>query len=155
MTKQIIKEKELITIIKESVVKVLNELSPGLLQKAADKAYDIGRYSQAENLQQGAEDACTETYGINGTLKASPKAIFWINGRYSCSLSRDARFCTRSSNYFADVPTTRGYIQSSIPKEMKVKDIKIARLIAKWWNQYGEEDIPMLSDWHSFVDYGN
>ena len=131
----------------------LNEIHPGTYQHAADKARELGRYSQADNLEAGAGDACGAEYNEPNKVHATPKSIAYINGKYSCLLARDGSFSTRGANYFSDVSKTQGWIQNNVPEEMKTRDMALARKIVRWWNEYGEKDIPVLKDWHSFVNY--
>lgn len=131
---------------------MVNEIHPKIYQHAADKARELGRFSQADNLENGAANACGGEYDEFNKVKATPKSICYINGEYQCCLSADGMFSTRGNNYFSQKPTTHGHILNNVPKEMKT-DPKLARKIVKWWSEYGNKEIPVLSDWHNFVNY--
>lgn len=133
---------------------MLKELSPQLLQHAADVAYNKGRYSQSDNFQNGADAECAKDFNMEG-VNVSPRRITYMNDKLRCILNCDGQYSI--STTLSSKSSEHGYINAGsreVPRYMKTKDVKLARMIAKWWNMYGQVELPMLQDWHSWVDYG-
>lgn len=135
---------------------MLKELSPELLQHAADVARDSKRYSQADNLEVGATDTVNSELNPNGDqdIRYTVKSVAWITpNNWSCVLCSDGHF--RTSHRYGQGCTTSGTIlgDQNVPKEMKTSPQQ-ARKIVAWWKRFGKENLPQLADWHNFVNYG-
>lgn len=140
--------------ISNSLNEGLSELSPKLLQRAYDKAEQSRRYNQRDAFDAGAAARMPE-FNIEGRMDANPRRIRWINGIASCLIAKNGQYHVGSANYFKTITSETGTFSNSsdyIPEYMKSEDKVIARKIAKWWQEYGEVDIPKLGDWHSFVN---
>ena len=136
---------------------MLNELSPELLQHAAEKSREMRRYKQADNLESGA------TYTLNNELnpggndqkiRYNVKSVSWITpDRWSCVLCYDGNY--RTSHLYGNGCTTTGNLSGSknVPNEMKT-DAAQARKIVGWWKRFGKVDLPQFNDWHNLVNYG-
>ena len=132
----------------------VNELSPNLLQHAADKARGLNRYSQADNLEAGADAAAGSEFNEPNKVKATPRAISYINGKYACTITNEGNYGTKSANYFADVTNEHGTISDfSFPRVLKTSDKALARKLAMWWSKYGKGKQLSLADWHTYFDF--
>lgn len=151
-------ESQLKSIITETVKKVLkemDELSPKLLQNAADKAWDSGRYSQAENFESEAgARASSEFGGDNNIRRITARNIACVSPDGSAwSISRDGSYYFRpKSGYNNESGHLTG--MTKFPDYMKT-DKHTARTIVKWWQKYNNADaeIPFMNDWHELVKW--
>lgn len=152
-----INESQLHTIIKESVKKVLremDELSPALLQRAADKAFDQNRWSQHDAFEDEAGKRAQAEFAEDSTIRIiTPKKISYISpdGAF-CVITRDGTYSYRPKNGFNnETGNLRG--GNGFPNHMKVRDKRTARTIVKWWNTYNmvENPIPVMEDWHNLL----
>lgn len=151
-------ESQLKSIIMEAAKKVLkemDELSPKLLQNAADTAWDRGRYSQAENFESEAgARASSEFGGDNNIRRITAKNIACVSPDGSAwSISRDGSYYFRpKSGYNNESGHLTG--MTKFPDYMKT-DKNTARTIVKWWQKYNNADaeIPFMNDWHELVKW--
>lgn len=139
----------------KSLNESLDELSPNLLQHAADKARSLKRDSQADNLESGATAAVGSEFNEANKINATAKSVSYKNGKHFCTITDEGYYGTKSSNYFADVTNEHGKITDAyFPKVLKVKDKTLARKLALWWNKYGKGAQLTLDDWRTYFDYG-
>ena len=149
-------EQQLIQLISESVMKVIkegvDELSPKLIQRAADKAWDSQRYSQAQNFEDEAARRATSEFEGNQRIKrVTPKSIAYLSVNEGASIIyNDGSYVFRpASGYNNESGWLTG--MTKFPEYMKVDDKRSARAIARWWKIYyeGDREIPFMSDWHN------
>ena len=159
----VLNESQLKTIILESVKRVVNEmlyegvdeLSPELLQRATDKAWDARRWSQAENFENYAAKRATEEFGgLKGQVRRiTPRQIVWMSDEDdACMLYNDgAYYFQPRSGFNKESGNFKGL--NNFPKYMKISDKITARAITRWWKRYHKPDveIPFLEDWHNVV----
>lgn len=134
----------------------LDELSPKLIQKAADKAWDMERYSQAEKFEDEAERRAGAEFGKDECIRRiTPKSIAYVMADNSSGLiCRDGSYTFRPrSGYNNESGNLRG--RSKFPDYMKVHDKHAARTISRWWKMYHDEgiEIPFIDDWHNLVKW--
>jgi len=151
-------ESQLKTIVMETAKKVLkemDELSPKLLQNAADTAWDRGRYSQAENFESEAGARASSEFGGDDNIRRiTAKNIACVSPDGSAwSISRDGSYYFRpKSGYNNESGHLTG--MAKFPDYMKT-DKHTARTIVKWWQKYNNADaeIPFMNDWHELVKW--
>lgn len=154
----VINEARLKDIVMEATKKVLkemDELSPKLLQNAADTAWDRGRYSQAEKFESEAgARASSEFGGDNNIRRITARNIACVSPDGSAwSISRDGSYYFRpKSGYNNESGHLTG--MTKFPDYMKT-DKHTARTIVKWWQKYNNADaeIPFMNDWHELVKW--
>ena len=133
----------------------IDELSPKLLQKAADKAWDMSRYKQAKSFEgEAAKRASEEFQGDSCIRRITPKSIAYVLPDGSAGLiCNDGSYAYRPSSGYNN---ERGWLRgmTRFPKYMKVPDKRTARSICRWWKIYyaGEKDVPFMDDWHEIAE---
>lgn len=140
-------------MVSESLKKVLNEISPKLLQHAADIADKKGRYSQRDNFEKGGDERAENAFSKRPDIRVSARVFTYRteSGSYA-SISRDGGYYFKTaSGYNNEQGNLKAF--KRFPEYMSVNDKSLARLIEKWWKEYGEVDIPCMNDWHNFVNY--
>ena len=154
----VINESKLKYLVMETAKKVLkemDELSPKLLQNAADTAWDKGRYSQAENFESEAGTRASSEFGGDDNIRRiTAKNIACVSPDGSAwSISRDGSYYFRpKSGYNNESGHLTG--MTKFPDYMKT-DKHTARTIVKWWQKYNNSDteIPFMNDWHELVKW--
>lgn len=134
----------------------LDELSPKLLQHASDKAWDLGRYSQSENLEDEAGKRAQNEFGAaDGIRVITPKKISYESATGAfCAIFRDGSYsCRPRSGYNNESGNLPGSVE--FPKEMRVTDKRAARALSRWWKIYytGEKPCPVMEDWHNMLQW--
>ena len=135
---------------------MLKELSPELLQHAADKSREMRRYKQADNLETGAIDTVNNELNPGGqdkNIRYGVNNVAWVTpDKWSCVLCSNGRY--RTSHLYGRGLTTSGTLSGTeiVPKEMKT-DPAQARKIVNWWKRFGQADLPQFTDWHNLVNY--
>ena len=134
----------------------VDELSPKLIQKAADKAWDKSRWSQAENFEdEAAKRAASEFGNDNYIRRITPKSIAYMSpGEDACLIYRDGSYVFRPrSGYNNESGWLTG--MSKFPDYMKVDDKRAARSLSRWWKFYyeGDKEVPFMSDWHNLMKW--
>lgn len=134
----------------------VDELSPKLIQKAADKAWDSSRWSQAENFEDEAAKRAASEFGKDDCVRRiTPKSIAYVSPEGdACLIYRDGSYVFRPrSGYNNESGWLTG--MTKFPEYMKVPDKRAARSIARWWKIYyeGEKDVPFMTDWHNLVKW--
>ena len=134
----------------------VDELSPKLIQKAADKAWDESRWSQAENFEgEAAKRAASEFGKDNYIRRITPKSIAYMSPDEDfCVIYRDGSYVFRPrSGYNNESGWLTG--MSKFPDYMKVDDKRTARSLSRWWKFYyeGDKEVPFMSDWHNIVKW--
>lgn len=145
------------SVITECVVKAINEISAGMLDRAAEKASSLGRNSQADAFATERDNRVRDEFN-NPSVNATAKSISYRGKNNTiCLISADGNYAIRPDGYFRDGTKTQGRFNTAdmrIPSELKVKDKSIARLIAKWWASYGPQgNGSETADWHTFFDW--
>ena len=152
-----INESQLHTLIKESVKKVLremDELSPALLQRASDRAEELGRWSQRDSFGDEAEIRAGQEFNGDANINVvSPKKIWYVNPHGdTCGIFREGTYAHRPKNGYNN---ETGHLtgMTKFPEYMKVQDKRTARAIARWWKTYyaGERPVPFMEDWHNLL----
>jgi hypothetical protein len=134
----------------------LDELSPKLIQKAADKAWDMSRWSQAENFEdEAAKRAASEFGNDNYIRRITPKSIAYMSpGEDACLIYRDGSYVFRPRPGYNN---ESGWLtgMSKFPDYMKVDDKRAARSLSRWWKFYyeGDKEVPFMSDWHNLMKW--
>ena len=134
---------------------MLKELSPELLQHAADKSRDMRRYKQADNLETGSIDTVNNELNPGGqdkNIRYGVNNVAWVTpDKWSCVLCSNGRY--RTSHLYGRGLTTAGTLSSEkVPDEMKT-DPAQARKIVNWWKRFGRAELPQFTDWHNLVNY--
>lgn len=147
--------KDLVMETAKKVLKEMDELSPKLLQNAADTAWDRGRYSQAENFESEAGARASSEFGGDDNIRRiTAKNIACVSPDGSAwSISRDGSYYFRpKSGYNNESGHLTG--MTKFPDYMKT-DKHTARTIVKWWQKYNNADaeIPFMNDWHELVKW--
>lgn len=147
--------KDLVMETAKKVLKEMDELSPKLLQNAADTAWDRGRYSQAENFEfEAGARASSEFGGDDNIRRITAKNIACVSPDGSAwSISRDGSYYFRpKSGYNNESGHLTG--MTKFPDYMKT-DKHTARTIVKWWQKYNnaDKDVPFMNDWHELVKW--
>jgi hypothetical protein len=148
-------ESDLHKIIK-SVIREMDELSPLLLQRAADKAYEKGRWSQYDAFEDEAGKRAWEEFGADpGVLTATPKKFSYVAAAGgACTIFRDGTYVVRTKTGYNN---ENGSIVgcSEFPKQLRGCSKRTARMLEKWWNTYNqcEKPVPCMQDWHNFIEW--
>jgi hypothetical protein len=134
----------------------MDELSPKLLQRASEKAWDAKRWSQAEAFEDEAGKREQDEFGsAEGIRIVTPKKISYesATGAY-CVIFRDGNYsCRPRSGYNNESGNLPGSVE--FPKEMRVTDKRAARALSRWWKIYytGEKPCPVMEDWHNILQW--
>lgn len=139
-----------------SLYEGLDELSPKLLQHASDKAWDLGRYSQSEKLEDEAGKRAQREFGAaDGIRVITPKKISYESATGAfCAIFRDGSYsCRPRSGYNNESGNLPGSVE--FPKEMRVTDKRAARALSRWWKTYyiGGNPCPVMEDWHNLLEW--
>lgn len=159
MAKQIVKinEAQLMEIVMESVKKTLNEIGDtpagrDMLDRAAGKASDLGRRSQAHTFAYGLQKATESAFGEGATYNTY-KYSNWKDYPVIISsigqVSFPAKNGGNAQNYTLEDVFARGMEDS-----LKTMDFKIARKLAKWCQERMSQDSKLynkLCDWHTWA----
>ena len=146
----------MVTECVKRVIKEMDELSPKLLQKAADKAWDMNRWSQHEAFEDEAGARAQAEFGENNGIRiVTPKKISYEapDGGF-CVIFRDGTYSYRPRNgYNNETGNLRG--GNEFPKYMRVPDKRVARSLVRWWKTYNECEapVPFMEDWHNLLQW--
>lgn len=139
-----------------SLYEGLDELSPKLIQKAADKAWDKSRWSQAENFEDEAARRASSEFGkVEYIKRITPKSIAYMTPNDDvCLIYRDGSYVFRPrSGYNNESGWLTG--MSKFPDYMKLPDKSAVRALSRWWKFYyeGDKEVPFMSDWHNLMKW--
>jgi hypothetical protein len=134
----------------------MDELSPKLLQRASEKAWDAKRWSQAEAFEDEAGKRAQDEFGsAEGIRIVTPKKISYESATGAfCVIFRDGSYsCRPRSGYNNESGNLPGSVE--FPKEMRVTDKRAARALSRWWKIYytGEKPCPVMEDWHNILQW--
>lgn len=128
--------------IRQMVMEAINEISPELLGRASDKAYDAGREKQGAKFQQGASERLKEEL-----------PFFDYADQRVCTYKNDDGNLARITNYRKIfVNGCWQDLDFSIPSEAKVSNRSLAKNIAKWCSRFIDKQgcSSEVMDWHNW-----
>lgn len=147
--------------IRGLVKEALNEMTPQYLLQARDAAYSQGRYQQANKFEDWANVSAARDFPQRDDFRVSAKSVSWlVNANVkgvptcSCVLTKNGGYSCSEYSMGQHYNSCSGKISPEFPKfddRMKTTDKTLARLIAKWWQTYGDvEQFPQLANWHTW-----
>ena len=152
-----IKENELRGIIKESVTKLLSEISSDMLYRAADKASSLKQTNRIYTFQDAADATMKNEFGIND----AESGIIDVTRRGFKYHGEKGTVCVVTSGGYYYIKTKTGFNNTQgnigntgeVPMELKTSNRKLARKLATWCSKYLEANIPGFNDWHSWCTF--
>lgn len=138
-------EAQLRSVVKNIITKVLNESSAKLAMSAYDKAKDMGRYHQADKFFSAAIDRFKEEYPSSNLNADDDSILITVKSNYGADdekfkLYKQGDFLTFSGCNYGEPSSTHVCLS---PRD--------ARLIAKWWKNWGNNKHPEYGDWHTWL----
>ncbi len=159
MAKQIVKinEAQLMEIVMESVKKTLNEIGDtpagrAMLDRAAGKASDLGRRSQANTFAHGLQKASEAAFGEGATYDLY-KYLNWKDCPVTITRDGQVYFYGKNGD-LNQTYTLEDVFARGMEDSLKTMDFKIARKLAKWCQERMPQDGKLynkLCDWHTWA----
>lgn len=159
MAKQVVKinQTQLMEIVMKSVKMALNEIGDtpagrAMLDRAAEKATNLGRHGQAYNFARGLQKATEDAFG-EGAAYDLYKYLNWKDCPVTITMDGQVYFYGKNGD-LNQTYTLEDVFARGMENSLKTGDFKTARKLAKWCQERMSQDGKLynkLCDWHTWA----